>query len=162
MKSIKEQIDTIQADASLPENHLRLADSHSVQSILTEVQKTFCDGKANPDSEPGAWLWEGFCSPCEEWDVRGLDMVALFELLLPPEEKFWFMVLDKSKGSPPFWLYRADLEGISTVIWHSTINEYYIVDPAKQWLLAENHEGKMFALGEEAIARLKHAKTFVL
>lgn len=162
MKLIKDQIEHIKQETKLSENHLKLMSPGFAEEIIAGIQKQFCKEKSRENQDPNSWIWEKLCEPFEKWDVRGIDMEKFFYLMLPPDQHFWFMIFDITQKPIPFWVFEADLEGVTTVIWNSNINEYYIVEKANQWVISENHQGDMFALGEEAIRRLQFAKTQVL
>ncbi len=162
MKTIKEQIEAIRQETALSETHLTIISSNHVEGIIGRIQQNFCKEKGMKAREPSSWLWEKFCKPFDKWDVRGIDMEKFFDLMLPPGQLFWFLIFDQTQQPMPFWVFEADLEGVATVVWNSNINEYYIVDKSCRWLVAENHKGEVFALGQEAISRLQFAKTQVL
>lgn len=118
--------------------------------ITTELLTSFVVGGDR------RWWWEAFREPSASIafpDDRGFEHIV--DLIPNRAEKCWFVVEDANSDSYP--VYDATPEDVASIVGECFAFEYYIVPKSKQWLICENHHGRIIGVGEEVTRAISDA-----
>lgn len=100
------------------------------------------------------WWWEYF--KFDGFSVRFVHQTAftyLTRTVPRSADMAWFVVEDASRDA--FALYEGDVEAIQEVIGACYGFEYYVIARDLAWLVCENHQNYLIAIGAEVVDRLR-------
>ena len=137
-------------------------------SVLQDVIRNFTSFEFNGLSWPWdhykgtstLWLWEYFREPRFSFCPKdSATNYGILQSLLPVDTLVWLVTEDSSrmKKNGNFWVLQGNYGSVLDVLWNCHPMEFYIVDRAYQWLLAENHHNYLIGVGDEIVEKLKCA-----
>jgi hypothetical protein len=104
------------------------------------------------------WWWEGFTQPCATAQFADDNGFTRLPLLVPlPKEPCWFVAEDTDSSLYP--IYEATPEQAARIIGECFAFEYYLVAKNLQWLICENHHGRVIGMGEAVVAAIEAVAT---
>lgn len=131
---------------------------HRYRSILERIiaERTLL----SKDAVAASWLWDSLRPPVAS--ASPVEPLAALRFLLPRNERVWFLAEDadstrKKEGN--FWLYDAATESICALLPELPHFEYYVVSRKCEWLLCENHHGRLIASGQPMARLLSRLST---
>ncbi|MDR2638273.1 MAG: hypothetical protein LBC09_00370 [Helicobacteraceae bacterium] len=117
--------------------------------IVDKTVKRFVAAKDYKEANM-RWAWTRFNQPYASAvfaDDRAYKRLP--EII--EDDRAWFFA---EESFDKFWIYEVKPSLIPLVLDETPYFEYYVVSKKYDWLLCENHHGRLFAVGERVIAKL--------
>lgn len=143
MSDVTDEIEMAIGRLALSERVQRLAKEDAAQ-ITAELLNSFVVGGGR------RWWWEAFRDPSASKAFPGdMGFEHIVELVPNRSEICWFVVEDVKADSYP--VYEATPEDVASIVGECFAFEYYIAPKSKNWLICENHHGRIIGVGEEIV-----------
>ncbi len=93
------------------------------------------------------WWWEDFKLESFSFIDYEKPFEKLKDIIPDLKKKVWLMVEDDQEEYYP--IYNCDPSIIGQILGECSCFEYYVIDKNMDWLICENHHGRLIGLGQK-------------
>ncbi|WP_157601007.1 DUF6756 family protein [Persicobacter sp. CCB-QB2] len=141
MGVVKEEISTAIETLEYSADQIALLSFDMGSTLYYELLNSFVK------SGDRRWWWEDFKQASFDFQKYEKPFEKLKEIIPDQNEKVWLMVEDDQEADYP--IYDCNPSIIGEIIGECFGFEYYVINKNKDWLLCENHHGRLIGLGDE-------------
>lgn len=147
MGEVTQEISTAIKTFKYTEEQIKLLDFDSGKGLYYELLDWFVK------SGDRRWWWEDFKMESFDFVDYEKPFEKLNEIIPDLKKKVWLMVEDDQEEYYP--IYDCEPSIIGKIIGECFGFEYYVIDKNMDWLICENHHGRLIGLGQNLKDKIK-------